>query len=248
MSVSNGAKAKGKNQYTVLGFLAILIWGTSAAFTKTLSSSLGAYTAAAIVNLMGGLFLIGRQAAANRGKKVFADVPKKYWVFCGALFVLYTATSYVSMTMVDTQEEIMTMVLIRFLWPLFTLVLTIPMLKKKASPWLVVSVSVSFLGIVIAKMGMNWQQIIRFFSVVVNSGEAAAYSMGLIVSLSWAVYTNLTKKYMNGRNVTGVGVFMLMSGIILGMVAFQVDEPRFFSWRVMGELLYQAFMQKLQRA
>ena len=39
--------SKSKFYYTLLGFLTIIIWGTSAIFTRNLSTGLGAYTSAA---------------------------------------------------------------------------------------------------------------------------------------------------------------------------------------------------------
>ena len=233
-------KMHGSIRYTLLGFAAILIWGTSAAFTKNLSSSLGAFTAASLVNIIGGILIFGKQLIFDGGMKSFKGAPRNYWIICGTLFVIYTATSYVSMTMVDLQEEIMTLVLIRFLWPLFTLVLAIPILKAKASPWLIASVTVSFLGILVAKVGSDWGNLSQVFRVILNSREGWAYGMGLVVSLSWALYTNLTKKYLHNRQISGVGIYMLLSGIILGMVALNLNEPRVFSMKVAGELMYQA--------
>ena len=48
------------NKYTLLGIITIIIWGTSAAFTKNLSSGLGPYTAAAVVNLIGGAVVVAQ--------------------------------------------------------------------------------------------------------------------------------------------------------------------------------------------
>ena len=107
------------NKYTLLGIITIIIWGTSAAFTKNLSTGLGPYTAAAVVNLIGGAVVIVHQLVTNHGIRQYRGAPPKYWIICGSLFVIYTAASYISMEMVSTEAEIMTMVLIRFLWPLW---------------------------------------------------------------------------------------------------------------------------------
>ena len=133
----------------------------------------------------------------------------------------------------------MTMVLIRFLWPLFTLILTIPILKKKASPWLAASVAVSLCGIIIAKMGGSIHNVQAFFRDIL-SGNWMAYMMGFIVSLSWAFYTNLTKKYLGQKSVDGVGIYMIVSSIILGGISMFLPEPRSFTPRLVGEMLYQA--------
>ena len=227
------------NKYTLLGIITIIIWGTSAAFTKNLSSGLGPYTAAAVVNLIGGAVVVAQQLLANGGTAQYKGAPPKYWIICGSLFVIYTAASYISMEMVHTEAEIMTMVLIRFLWPLFTLVLTIPILNKKASPWLTASVAVSLCGIIIAKMGGSIHNPQAFLRDIL-SGNWMAYLMGFIVSLSWAFYTNLTKKYLGQKPVDGVGIYMIMSALILGGISVFLPEPRNFTPRLVWEMLYQA--------
>ena len=45
----------GVGKYTLLGFLTIIIWGTSAIFTRNLSTNIGAYTSATFVNQIGGI-------------------------------------------------------------------------------------------------------------------------------------------------------------------------------------------------
>lgn len=227
------------DKYTLLGFVTILIWGTSAAFTKNLSSGLGPFTAAAVVNGIGGGAVICHQLFTNGGVGQYRGAPPKYWIICGGLFVIYTASSYISMEMVSGQEEIMTMVLIRFLWPLFTLVLTIPILKKKANRWLLASVALSLCGIVMAKTGGSGEGVWGFFKDLTR-GNWLAYSMGFLVSLSWALYTNLTKKYLGIKPVDGVGIYMVVSAVALGGIAAFLPEPRDFSIRLTGEILYQA--------
>lgn len=227
------------NKYTLLGIITIIIWGTSAAFTKNLSSGLGPYTAAAAVNMIGGAVVIAHQLVTNGGRAQYRGAPLQYWIICGSLFIIYTATSYISMEMVSTEAEIMTMVLIRFLWPLFTLVLTIPILKKKASKWLAASVAVSLCGIIIAKMGGSVNNAQAFFRDIL-SGNWMAYLMGFIVSMSWAFYTNLTKKYLGQKSVDGVGIYMVVSALILGAISLFLPEPRNFTPRLVGEMMYQA--------
>lgn len=64
--------------------------------------------------------------------------------------------------------------------------------------------------------------------------------MGFIVSMSWAVYTNLTKKYLGQKSVDGVGIYMIVSAVILGSISLFLPEPRNFTPRLVGEMMYQA--------
>lgn len=224
--------------YTILGFLTIIIWGTSAIFTRNLSTGLGAYTSAALVNLIGGVVVLVSQIIKKEGLSGIREVPKRYWPVCGSLFVLYTASSYVSMSMVESDEAVIVLVLIRFLWPLFTLIFTIPILKVRASGWLVCSVLLSLSGIVIAKLGNDVFHLSKFVDNILAGDDFGGYLMGFVVAISWGLYTNLTKKYIGTRKVEGVGIYMIVTAVILGIIAIFVEEPREFSSSLIGQILY----------
>lgn len=226
------------NKYTCIGFLTILIWGTSAIFTRNLSTNIGAYTAAALVNLIGGVVVLTKQIGLGRGLKGFRKVPLKYWNICGSLFIIYTASSYVSMSMVKSDEAVVTLVLIRFLWPLCTLLLTIPILHAKASLWLIGSVSLCFAGIVVAKLGNDIFNLQKFLQNIIAGEDMPGFALGFVTAVSWGLYTNLTKKFMGTQEVDGVGIYMILTALVLGAISLGVDEPRCFSANLTGQILY----------
>ncbi len=229
-------------KYTIFGFITILIWGTSSVFTRTLSTSLGAFTAAALVNFIGGIAVLLRQSLTGSGIKDWKKVPRLYWPSCGFLFILYTSSSYVSMNMVANEEAVVTLVLIRFLWPLFTLIFTVPILKEKASPWLIGGVSLSFIGIVVAKLGNGLFDLPNFVKNITSEDDMPAFLLGFVVAISWSLYTNLTKKFIGTKDADGVGIYMVGSGIILGIIALFADEPGNFSPGIMAQIAYASIV------
>jgi len=142
------------------------------------------------------------------------------------------------MSIVEKDEAVVTLVLIRFLWPLFTLIFTIPILKAKASKWLIASVSVSMIGIIVAKLGNTIFDLPNFLYNIVSGDDIAGYLLGFVVAISWGLYTNLTKKYIGSLDVDGVGIYMIIAAVILGIIAFNVDEPRQFSTSLISQILY----------
>lgn len=228
----------GSQKYTLLGFLTILIWGTSAVFTRNLSTNIGAYTSAALVNLLGGAVVLINQFRKREGLEEVRQLSLRCWIICGLPFVLYTALSYVSMGMVESDEAVVTLVLIRFLWPLFTLVFTIPILGARASLWLVGGISVSMAGIIVVKLGENLFDFSSFFQNMFTGSDIPGYVLGFLSAVSWGLYTNLIKKYVGTRKVDGVGIYMILTGIILGGIALLADEPRQFSISLIGQILY----------
>lgn len=231
-------------KYTAFGFITIAIWGTSAVFTRNLSTSLGAYAAAALVNIIGGACVLARQALTKEGLRGWRKVPAAYWPVCGLLFIVYTATSYLTVGSSVTEEAVVTIVLIKFLWPLFTLVLAILILRTKASPWLAGSVLICFIGIAAAKLGDKIFDLPNFVGNLTSGGkdDFLMFLLGFVVAISWALYTNLTKKLVGDSEVDGVGLFMVASGLVLGAIALKVEEPMHFSPGIAAQMLYAAII------
>ena len=225
-------------KYTALGFATLLIWGTSPAFTKILSAHLGGFTAAACVNIIGGILVLIKQKFFDGNLPKFRDASRSYWFICGGLFVIYTASSYIAMALVHNTKTVVTLVLIRFLWPLFTLIFTIPILKQKASPWISAGIMFSLAGIVVAELGSNMKNLNGVFQTFHE--EFWPFILCFVVAVSWALYTNYTKKFLIKKDFDGVGIFMLLSGILLGLISLGVQEPRQFSTEILWPLFYQS--------
>ena len=52
------------------------------------------------------------------------------------------------------------------------------------------------------------------------------------------MYTNLVKKYVGTKKVDGVGIYMIVTAAILGIISIFMDEPRNFSVSLIGQILY----------
>ncbi len=229
-------------KYTALGLITILIWGTSSVFTRSLSTNLGAFTAASVVNFIGGVAVIARQIIMKSDIRDWKKVSPFYWPVCGVLFLIYTTCTYVALGLAKSSEAVVMLVLIAFLWPLFTLVLTVPILKQKASPWLVVGVLLSFLGIGVAKLGDRIFDLPDIVRHLTEDGEGLTFMLGFVMALTWGLYTNLTKRFIGDKEADGVGVYLIAAGIILGVLAAFKTEPRQISPLILGQIAYSSLV------
>jgi drug/metabolite transporter (DMT)-like permease len=107
---------------------------------------------------------------------------------------------------------------------------------------LVFGVIISFIGITVANVGNSGIGIGSIISNFFDGENLIAYILGFIVSLSWGLYTNLTKKFIKDMDVDGSGIFMLLSGLILGVISFKMDEPRAFSASLVGQIIYASIV------
>lgn len=226
-----------ENKNTIFGFIAILFWSTAAAFTRTLSEDLGTFTAATFVYLIAGIIAVAYQVKVMGGIANFRSVPKRYWLICGFLFTLYVVCAYLSVSLAQTREQVMVVILIKFQWPLLTLLLTIPILQKRASPWLAAGVALSFLGIAVANIGSKVTDFRSFLAGI--SGNLLPYVIGLVAAFAWAFYSNYSKKLV-GETGGGASFFILFTGIILGIFRLFIHENTHWSISTIGQLFYQS--------
>ncbi len=60
----------------------------------------------------------------------------------------------------------------------------------------------------------------------------------MAAAVSWAMYSNLTRRWAGGRKEGAVVVFLPTTAIVLLLICFFVDEPRQYSGRAVVESLF----------
>lgn len=230
-----------QKKYTAFGILAILLWSMSGAITRTLGERLGAFSSGALVNILSGLLGLG--ILWKQGMlQPLSKISKRYLLTCGPLYVLFVLTSHVPTVMARTREQVVIMVVIKNLWPLFTMLMTIPVLKTKASRWLIASSALCLLGLVtVNASGLSAS---GPSSETLTSAAFIAYFLSLVSAAAWALYSVILRKLTieSGGHPDCVGWFMLAAGILMGVISPFVSEPRQFGAAMMGELFFQVVL------
>ena len=137
------------NLSTGSGLGAILLWSTTFAFARSLSEQVGPLTAGAAVYLIGGAFCLVRLVWSAKTVAQFLKLARPYLLGCGFLFVFYTAAIYLAVGLAKDREQLLEIALVNYLWPALTVLFSLPLLKKRASLWLVP-------GTVLALTGSAW--------------------------------------------------------------------------------------------
>jgi len=226
-----------EKKFTAYGFLALLFWSTASALSRTLSEDLGIYTAAFLIHIISGSIAITYTLIANGGFKQFKGISNSYWLVCGFFYALYVIMAYIAVGIADTREQVMVVVLIKYLWPLLTLIFAIPVLKTRASPWLVIGILLSLAGIVVANLGSNVTDLASFLQKL--SGSVVPYILGFLAAIGWALFSDFSRKLAVGSE-GGVGFFMLGTGLIMGFISLFVPEETTWSTSTISQLIYQA--------
>ncbi len=220
---------------TAGGFGAILLWSTTVAVARSLSEQVGPVTAAAAVYGVSGVAALISLLRCSRRQRILR-LPARYLVGCGTLFVGYMLLLFLAIGWADSRQQVLEVGLLNYLWPTLTLILSLVFLEKKASWVLFPGTLLALAGVfVVITHGapVSWQALSR--NLASNPG---AYSLALAAAVSWAMYSNLTRKWASSQEEGAVVIFLPITAIVLLLICFFLDEPREWNRRSLAESLF----------
>lgn len=204
------------------GLVAIAGWSLTVAFARTLSEALGPLTAGAVVYLAaGGLFLLierwqGRPFAGWR------QLPQRYLVGCGTLFVAYTVLLFLAVGRARDRGQVLEVGLVNYLWPALTLWLSLGLVGGRARLGLVPGTFLALTGMVLVVTDRGEVSWASFRANV--AGNVGAYGLALSAAFAWALYSNLTRRWGQGQAAGAVGLFLPLTGLVLAAMSFAAGE------------------------
>jgi drug/metabolite transporter (DMT)-like permease len=221
------------NPSTGGGLAAILLWSITFAFARSLSEQVGPLTGGAAAYLIGGCFCLARLAWSRKGISQLLKLPRLYLFGCGSLFVFYTAAIYLAVGLAKDREQLLEVALVNYLWPALTILFSLPLLKKRASFWLGPGTALALTGVcLVMTQGahvswMSWREHLQ--------NNPAAYALALAGAVSWALYSNLTRRWSGPESDGAVGLFIPATGLVLLALRFLTTEPTGWSVRAVGK-------------
>lgn len=219
-----------------MGFIAVMLWSITVGLVRSMSEQVGSLTAGAAVYITGGLLAVAIQFLTGNPLRVIKNASRIYAFSCGILFILYTASLYLSLGMAESRYQALELGLINYLWPSLTILFSLFMLSQKANIWLVPGTILAITGIYfITTNDLSFSG--KEFVVNVLSNPIA-YTLGFIAAVSWAIYSNLTRlSAKRGGNANLVPLFILVTGLVLFVMRFFHPENTAWNLRVIVEIL-----------
>jgi drug/metabolite transporter (DMT)-like permease len=230
---------------TAQGVLAILIWSTTVAVSRSLTEQLGPLTAVASVFLLGGgvglaLHVLIRSRHAPRSAQQ-APANLRYLLGGGALFVAYQACLYLALGLAEGRSQALEVALTNYLWPMLTLLFSVALLRLPARPWLIAGAMLAMGGVLLATtqhQPLTWSS---FRANLATNG--LPYLLGSSAGALWALYSVLSRAWQGDDGA--VPGFMVATGIVLGAVRLMMGEDTRWTPRALGELLFLASASNL---
>lgn len=225
---------------TLLGVLAILFWSTAFAFARDLSEQIGFLRSTSLFCLIGGMIASAALFNNQEQRRELFSLSSSYLWICGAFFVLNNVSIYLAIGLASTRQQVIEVGLINYLWPSLSLLLSIVILKNQAGPWLLAGILLASAGAFTASIpsgGLLW-------SAFANNVQANVwpYLLALVAAISWALYSNLTRKLASEASSSAVSIFILATGLLLFVVSVLFPEESTWGWRAVGELLFLAIV------
>ena len=217
------------------GLAAILLWSTTFAIARSLSEQVGPLTAGAAVYLIGGCACLLRLRLSGRTLTRFLKLPRLYLFGCGSAFVFHTTVIYLAVGMATDRGQVLEIALVNYLWPTLTILLSLALLRKHGSLWLLPGTALALTGVflVMTQEGhvdwMSWLEHLR--------KNPAAYLLALSAAISWALYSNLARRWAAPGGGGAVELFLIAAGLVLLGMRLLVTEPNGWGWRSAGEVL-----------
>jgi drug/metabolite transporter (DMT)-like permease len=223
----------------VLGLVAILFWSTTIAFSRSLTEQLGTLTAAALIYTLAGLIGLLYTSLQPGVISKLRQLPVVYVLGCGALFVAYIAALYIAVGLSATRGQVLVVGLINYLWPGLSLVFSIPVLGNRARPLLPVGIIMALAGIWLATTGNDALAPQALFQ---DQRTLLPYGLALFAAICWGLYSNLSRRWAGNNDGGAVPLFLLTSGLFLGV--FRLFSPETSHWSLQAglELAYMAVL------
>jgi drug/metabolite transporter (DMT)-like permease len=231
-------QALSRRQATLLGMLAIVLWSFSVAVARRITEAVGGVTTAAVVYLLGAVLCALGQLLRERRLPDPRGFSARYLLVCGALFVSCLSTFYLAVGLARDRLQLLEIGLVNYLWTVLTVLFAVPILGKRARPWLSLGLLLGVAGIalVITQGGaLSLAGMTR--NLLANP---AAYGLAFCAALSWALYSNLCRRWGAAHGEGAVALFMLATGLVLLGLRLLVTEPSGWTTRTVLEVLFLA--------
>ena len=182
-------------------------------------------TAAAAVYSVSGFLALIQLASSTKKIKQIRQLPLLYIFVCGTLFVSYMLMLFSAIGLANSEQQVLEVGLLNYLWPVLTLLLSIVLLNKTPVViQLIIGTSLAFYGIfLIFLQGEQELYSLEFFLKNLNQNPVV-YLLALLAAFFWALYSTLTRRWIGGKSTGGVLLFLPFTAVIFLVINVFVVE------------------------
>jgi drug/metabolite transporter (DMT)-like permease len=221
--------------HTGYGFIAILLWSTTVALVRSLAEQIGPLTAAASVYGISSFLCFALLFGKRNWAKNIKQLPRKYIGLGGAFFVLYMLFLFMAVGLAANRHQVLEVGLLNYLWPALTILFSLFFLNKKSNLLLIPGTLLALVGVfLVLTQGIT----ISWTSFIENLGSnPIAYSLGLTAAITWALYSNITRRWAENHDSGALAIFMPATALVFFLILFIRPESKPWSAQAAGEVI-----------
>lgn len=222
-------------RYTLAGFLAVLFWSTTIAFSRTLSEALGPFTTGAWVHCIAGLLGLAIAAQQKNGLKQYLAMPRRYLLGGGLLVIAYMTLLYLAIGLARSRAQVLAVGLANYLWPALIMLFSVPMQQKRPRLWLLPGILLAVGGAWIATLGSQGADWASLFT----AAGLLPVLLAVGAAILWGVYSNVARRWAPAQG-SAIPLFLLASGGVFLALRILAGEASHVTWQITPLLLYMA--------
>ena len=208
-----------RSSATLMGFLAIIFWSTTIAFSRNIIKVMGILNSAFFLFFISGSLLMILEFIKYKNKfiTIIRTIPAKYFYKVGIFFVSYMVLFYFALGSAGSKEAVLVVGLLNYLWPAFCFIFSIIILKNRSRKLLLITgILISFAGTVLALTGTNtFNYILLKQSIGQN---IFPYLLAFFAAIAWGAYSNLTKKHQFDNDTIVLPLLFLISSLFIFII------------------------------
>jgi drug/metabolite transporter (DMT)-like permease len=220
---------------TAYGVVALLLWSSTVAFSRSAAEALHGLLVAGITSLGAGVIGLAIQGA--RGELgALRRSSRRYLFVCGGLFAAYAVLFYGALGLAHHRSDVVAVAVLNYLWPALTLALAVPILGRRVAwtlwPGLLLAAGGAALVTAPPELSGAWDL-------------QLAHLLAALAAVTWALYSNLTRKLGGGQSVNPVPLFFLATAAVTLPLGLAASAPWRWSWPLGVELAYLTLFPSL---
>jgi drug/metabolite transporter (DMT)-like permease len=210
---------------TLIGSLAILIWGVALPFERLVIEEIGVYSWIGVQYGISGIVTLMINWRSRPIKKAYFMAPTLYgrWIF----FILHIVSFTIAIGIVS-RDHISFLILLNYLWPTAIIVSSIFVagIKVKRVWAFLLGTLIVLLSLAIEIIGSKLVSVELFQS----SRDCIAYILAVFGAISWGLYSSFSKRSGDSSGAgTVIPLFQLTLGLALPLSYF---EPFYVPWHL----------------
>lgn len=232
---------------TLLGLVAILLWGTSVGLFRSLSEYFGPLGSPALIYTLSAVLLCLIQGLPRPG-----DLSRRYLIIGGVMFVSYEICLALSIGLAHNRAQSLELGMVNYLWPCLTVALATLINGQRAAWWLWPGLLLALGGVMQVLRGDGSWSVSQMWGNILSNPHA--YGLAFCGALIWALYCNLTKRWGGGKNAIplffcATALMLWVKFILFGAATLHFTLPSVLQLLFMGgstALAYSAWNYGIQ--